>query len=57
MQYATLTIMLLIGLALLIGGLLIGSSRQRSNGSVCPHCAHENSRAARFCGACGKELR
>ncbi len=57
MQYATLTILLLIGLALLFGGLLIGGSRRSPRSAVCPHCSHENPRAAHYCGACGRELR
>lgn len=55
--FATMTVLLIAGVLLVLGALLLGSGVCGRRRLPCPHCGHDNARAAQYCGQCGEKLR
>ena len=60
---ATMTVLVIAGLLLILGVILVRSSRGDSpqtrstgEGPCCPQCRHANDPEARFCARCGAAL-
>ncbi len=54
---ATFLVLLFVGLLIVVSSLLMRASLRSTTASSavrrCPHCQHDNERAARYCARCG----
>jgi len=57
---ATFVVLLIVGVAILLGALLLGRSgepeQEPEAGGGCPQCGQVNPPQARYCARCGQEL-
>ena len=56
---ATFVVTMIIGVCLVVGALVLGSSRCRraaAETDTCPSCDKRNPSRAKFCAQCGHEL-
>jgi hypothetical protein len=54
---ATFVVTLIVGVCLVVGALVLGTSRcRRARKGACPACGQRNASNARYCAQCGHKL-